>query len=72
MNDEAKNYEIEIDKERRTYTSIKYDVTIIEIKKNDNINKDSFFEIDEKIYDPNYNYKNKSIFLESAIVSFRY
>ena len=67
MNDEAKNYEIEIDKERRTYTSIKYDITIIELKKNDNLdndlNNDSFFDIDEKIYDLNYNYKNKSIFL---------
>ena len=63
MNDEAKNYEIEIDKERRTYTSIKYDITIIELKKNDHLNNVSFFVIDEKIYDPKYKYKDISIFL---------
>jgi hypothetical protein len=63
LNDEAKNYEIELDKERRSYTSRKYDITIIELKKNDNLSADSFFDVDEKIYDPNYKYTNKSIFL---------
>jgi hypothetical protein len=63
LNDEDKNYEIEIDKGRRTYTSIKYDITIIELKNKDHLNNVSFFVIDEKIYEPNYKYKDISIVL---------
>ena len=56
-------YEIEIDEQRETYTSKKYDVTIIEIKEEENIKFDSFFEIDDNIYKPDYNFKDKSIYL---------
>ena len=41
------NYNIYINEQRKTYTNKDYDVTIIEIKQNDNIDKDSFLDIDE-------------------------
>ena len=62
-NDDEQKYEIEIDKERNIFTSRKYDITIIEIKKEDNIKPDNFFEIDDNIFKPDYNYKNKIIYL---------
>ena len=49
-NNENKNLEIIIDNSRKTFTSEKYDVTIIEIKQNDGIKSDSFLEIDKDIY----------------------
>jgi surface protein len=61
-NNEENKYEIEIDENRQTYTSKRYDVTIIQIKKKDNIKTD-FFEIDENIYNPDYNFENKPIYL---------
>ncbi len=63
MNNDEQKYEIEIDKERKVYTSKIYDITIIEMKKKDKIKKDSFFEIDDNIYNPDYNFKNKTIYL---------
>ena len=63
LNDEEYNYEIEIDNERKKYSSKKYDVTIIEIKKEDNIKSDSFLEIDDNLYNTDCNYKNTSIYL---------
>ena len=63
LNNDEEKYEIEIDKERKIYTSEIYDVTIIEIKDEDKLNKESFFEIDDNIYNPNYNFNNKSIYL---------
>jgi V8-like Glu-specific endopeptidase len=62
-NDDEQNYEIEIDKERTIFTSQKYDITIIEIKKEDKIQPDAFFEIDDSVFKPDYNYKNKIIYL---------
>ena len=50
---------------RKKYTSEKYDTTIIEINpKNDNIDINSFLEIDEGIYEDNLNqkYQYKSIY----------
>ena len=61
MNDEQK-YEIEMDRERKIYTSEIYDVTIIEMKEEDKIKNDSFFEFDDNIYNPDYNFKNKPIY----------
>ena len=43
------NYEILIDDSRKVYTSVNYDVTIIEIKKNDGLDKNSFLEVDDDI-----------------------
>ena len=54
-----------IDENRKKYTSEKYDTTIIEINpKGDNIDINSFLEIDEGIYEENLNqsYKQKSIY----------
>ena len=62
-NDDEQKYEIEVDKERNIYTSRKYDITIIEIKKEDKIQPDAFFEIDDNIFKTDYNYKNKIIYL---------
>ena len=60
-----KELEIIIDEFRITYTNPLYDVTIIEIKENDGINRTSFLEIDEGIFndDFNNNYKEKQVYL---------
>ena len=50
---DIKNYKLSLDDSRSFYTSGKYDITIIEIKKNDGLNMDNFLEIDENIYDTN-------------------
>jgi len=54
-----------IDENRKKYTSEKYDTTIVEIKpKDDNIDINSFLEIDEGIFEENLNqkYQHKSIY----------
>jgi hypothetical protein len=63
INNGKQNYKIEIDKERKVYTSKIYDVTIIEMRMEDKINLDSFFEVDNNIYDPSYNFKDKPIII---------
>ena len=65
MNNEKEKYEIEIDKDRRVYTNQEYDITIIEIKKNDGLKKESFLEIDNDIFKENIEkiYKQESIYL---------
>ena len=62
-NNDENNYEIEINKERKTYINKRYDVTIVEMKKEDKLNSDSFFEIDDNVFDPSYNFKGKLIYL---------
>ena len=62
MNDDETKYEIDIDEERNIYISKKFDITIIEIKNEDKIKYDSFFEINDNIYNPDNNLKNKSIY----------
>ena len=54
-----------IDNERKTYSNKSYDVTIIEIKKDDNIDRKSFFELDQQIFQENaYKiFKNCQIYL---------
>ena len=63
MNNDEEIYEIEIDKERKIYTSQKYDISIIEMRVGDKVKADSFFEIDDNIFNPEYNFKNKTIYL---------
>ena len=63
MNNETKNFQIKLDKNRKIYTSVKYDVTIIQIKIKDNLNINSFFEIDNNIYQDPSLLENKSIFI---------
>ena len=45
LNNDNINYNIKINESRKTYTNKDYDVTIIELKKEDNLDKISFFEI---------------------------
>ena len=65
LNNEKQFFEISIDSSRKAYTNEKYDITIIEIKKTDNLNVNDFLEIDENIYKDNLNdtYKQKSVYL---------
>ena len=66
LNDEKLEYSIVIDKSRITYTNINYDVTIIEIRpEQDNIKIESFLDVDENIDkdNPNDTYKDKSIYI---------
>ena len=62
-NDEI--YEIEIDESRKIYTNEEYDVTIIEIRKNDKLDKIDFFDIDKNIFNdcPNEIFRNTQIYL---------
>ena len=55
LNNEKLKYDIKIDKDRKKYTNEKYDITMIEIKKDiDKINLDSFLDVDEDIFKENY------------------
>ena len=65
INKEKIHYEIEIDESRKIYTSEKYDITMIELKEKDKIEKDSFMDVDSQIFkeNPNEIYKNKQIYL---------
>ena len=63
--DNKLNFEIKNNEYRKIYSNEELDVTIIEIKENDNIDMESFLEIDDKILEENPNdaYKGKSIYL---------
>ena len=66
INDDKFFYKILIDEKRKVYTNIKFDTTIIEIKKTDkNILLSSFLEIDEEIFNDNLCdiYEQKSVYL---------
>ena len=66
LNNEQKEYTIKIDNKRKVYTLNKpYDVTFIEIKKDDGLNINIFLEIDNQIFEanPNQIYAQKTIYL---------
>ena len=63
VRNDSENYEIKIDESRKKYTSERYDVTIIEIKTNDGIKKDSFFDIEKQIFKDIDEYRKKHIYL---------
>ena len=65
LNNDKINYEVKIDESRKKYTNEKYDITIIEIKQKDKLDKIDFFEIDKQIFNENPNeiFKNKNIYL---------
>ena len=65
LDNENKILEIFIDKSRITYNNPKYDISIIEIKQSDGLNKDSFIKIDESIFsdNPNRIYMKKPAYL---------
>lgn len=53
-----------MDESRIRYTNNYYDITIIQIKREDKLDKIRFFDIDEEIFKSNYGeYKNKEIYL---------
>ena len=63
----SKKIEILIDESRKTFTSKKYNITIIEIKENDKINDNLIIDVDEQIYrlekDILNNYREKKVYL---------
>ena len=65
INNGKQHHEIIIDKSRKSYTNKEYDITIIEIKEKDNIDKNSFFDIDNEIFKNNSceMFKQKNIYL---------
>ena len=65
LNDDKVSHQIFIDEKRKCYTDEDLDVTIIEIKKEDNIELKTCLDIDDNIYVeiPDDFYKNKSIYL---------
>ena len=65
LNNEKKLISILIDKDRICYTNREYDITIIEIKLNDDLNINSFLEVDERTLFSEHSeeYLNKSIYL---------
>ena len=57
-------YEIEMNETRKIYTNKKYDITIIEIGENDKLDKISFFDIDNQVFENNNEiFRNKQIYL---------
>ena len=67
IDNDKEKYKILIDNTRKTYTNKSYDVTIIEIKKNE-INEKSFFDLDEQIFLDN----SSDIFINSQIFLLHY
>ena len=65
LDNDSKYYKILIDESRLTYTNESYDVTFIEIKEDDKLNENSFFELDKQIFKENANqiFKNSQVFL---------
>ena len=65
MNNNKKVFEITIDDYRKVYSNEIFSVTFIEIKENDDLDFDSFLEIDDKVFQDNPNdiFKNNSIYL---------
>ena len=66
LNNEEISKSIIVDDSRKTYTDIKMDITLIEIKpEEDNIKFESFLNIDENIYNenPNDTYRNKTAYI---------
>lgn len=66
LNNDKFQYSIIIDKSRIAYTNFKFDITIIEIKpEEDNIKIESFLDIDENIdkNNPHDTYKDKCIYI---------
>lgn len=65
ISNEKQPFEFEIDNKRKVYTNEAYDITIIEIKNSDNINTDSFLDIDEQVFSTNFPeiYNKKSVYI---------
>ena len=68
INNEEEHYKILIDESRKIYTNAKYDITIIELKEKDKINKNYFFDIDSEIFNKNF----KEIFINKDAILLHY
>ena len=68
LNNDKIFYEIQIDEARKIYTNDKYDITILEIKQNDKLDKISFFDVDDRIFQE----ENKDIFKNMQIYLLHY
>jgi len=61
--DDTKTIDIKL-KNRKIYTNIEYDTTIIEIKPvNDKLNENNFLELDMRIFEDNINLINEDIYI---------
>jgi len=71
INNDKIKYKILLDNSRKIYTNMKFNISIIEIKKSDCLNDVSFLEIDNQILNDNIEfnmlYKNKPIYLLSYL-----
>ena len=66
LNNEKVYNEILIDGKRKMYTNKEYNITMIEIKKKDNVDESSFMEIDDNIFkDDQIILDKKSVYLLS-------
>ena len=63
LNNDKINLEICIDDSRITFTNVKYDVTFIEIKPTDGIDKNAFLDIDNEIFNEKTIFINMPIYL---------
>ena len=65
LNNESKIRSIQIDNSRKTFTNKDYDITIIEIKKSDNLDIDLFLEVDNSYNkdNPQNIYNNQTIYI---------
>ena len=75
LNKEKIRKKIKITDKRKVYTNEKYDITIIELNpKEDSIDENSFLDVDTKIYcdNPNYEFRNKDIYIIGNIEDYTY
>ena len=63
LNDDKEKKRIILDENRIKYASAKFDVVIIEIRESDGIENQSFFELDEEIFDNKEKYIKRDIYL---------
>lgn len=68
INNDKKYINITIDENRITYTNKEYDVTIIEIKSDDGLDKESFLDIDNRFFEE----KSLDIFIKTSIYLLHY
>ena len=61
LNDDKESKKIKLGYNKKIYTSIKYDTTIIEINEEDNINY--YIELDKDIISDNHNIFNESAYI---------
>ena len=63
LDNDKEEKKIIINEKRIKYTNKEYDITIIEIKEDDRIKADSFFDIDNKIFDDFKLYLKQTVYL---------